>query len=99
MLHVGRRQSRSPKFHRYSEHLLEAIANIEADTAGFDCEKFRADRHARQLVERNLELLSKASQRLRADLKADEPSIPWQAVAGIGDILRRDYHETYPTVL
>jgi uncharacterized protein with HEPN domain len=83
----------------YVEHMLEAIAHIEADTAGYDFEKFRNDRRARQLVERNLEILSEASRRLPADLKAGEPAIPWQAIAGIGNILRHDYHETYPTVL
>jgi uncharacterized protein with HEPN domain len=44
----------------YVCHILEAIANIEMDTAGFDFEKFRVDRRARQLVERNLEILSEA---------------------------------------
>ena len=40
----------------YLRHILEAIANIEADTAGYDFGKFRVDRRARQLVERNLEI-------------------------------------------
>lgn len=31
----------------YVEHMLEAIAHIEADTAGYDFEKFRTDRRAR----------------------------------------------------
>ena len=83
----------------YVRHILEAIANIEADTAGYDFQKFRTDRRARQLVERNLEILSEASRRLPVELKAKEPTIPWQAVAGIGNILRHDYHQTYPTVL
>lgn len=83
----------------YVRHILDAIANIEADTAGYDFEKFRSDRRARQLVERNLEIISKTSKRLPVELKGEEPSVPWQAVAGIGNILRHDYHETYPTVL
>ena len=83
----------------YVRHILEAIANIEADTAGYDFEKFRSDRPARQLVERNLEIISEASRRLPAELKDQEPRVPWQAIAGIGNILRHDYHETYPTVL
>jgi uncharacterized protein with HEPN domain len=45
----------------YVRHILEAIANIETDIAGYDFEKFRADRRTRQLVERNLEILSEAS--------------------------------------
>ena len=47
----------------YIRHILEAITNIETDTAGYDFEKFRMDRRARQLVERNLEILSEASRR------------------------------------
>ncbi len=83
----------------YARHMLEAIANIEMDTAGYDFERFRADRRARQLVERNLEILSEASRRLPDALKDTEPQIPWRAIAGIGNVLRHDYHETYPTVL
>jgi len=84
---------------RYADHILEAITNIEADIAGHDFESFRGDRRTRQLVERNLEILSEASRRLPEDIKALEPDIPWHAVAGIGNILRHDYHQTYPTVL
>lgn len=83
----------------YVLHILEAIANIEMDTAGYDFEKFRRDRRARQLVERNLEILSEASRRLPKELKDTESQIPWRAIAGIGNVLRHDYHETYPTVL
>lgn len=32
----------------YVDHMLEAIANIEADMAGSDFEKFRQDRRVRQ---------------------------------------------------
>jgi ribonuclease HepT-like protein len=48
----------------YVRHILEAIANIETDIAGYDFQKFRADRRTRQIVERNLEILSEASRRL-----------------------------------
>lgn len=83
----------------YADHMLEAIANIEADTAGLDFESFRADRRTRQLVERNLEIISEASRRLPQRLKAQEADIPWKAIAGIGNVLRHDYHVSYPTVL
>jgi uncharacterized protein with HEPN domain len=83
----------------YVGHMLEAIGNIEADTAGYDFERFRADRRTRQLVERNLEILSEASRRLSADLKEMEPDTPWRAIAGIGNVLRHDCHDRYPTVL
>jgi uncharacterized protein with HEPN domain len=83
----------------YIRHILEAIANIETDTAGYDFEQFRLDRRARQLVERNLEILSEASRRLPSELKEQEAYIPWRAIAGIGNVLRHEYHDTYPTVL
>jgi len=40
----------------YIRHILEAIANIEADTVGYEFDTFRKDRRARQVVERNLEI-------------------------------------------
>ena len=52
----------------YVRHILEAIANIEADPAGYDFERFRLDRRARQLVERNLEILSEARRPTRSPL-------------------------------
>jgi uncharacterized protein with HEPN domain len=83
----------------YVDHMLEAINNIETDTAGYDFEKFRQDRRVRQLVERNLEIISEASRRLPQPAKDAEGQIPWRAIAGIGNVIRHDYHDTYPTVL
>ena len=83
----------------YVRHMMEAIANIELDVAGYDFERFRNDRRVRQLVERNLEIISEASRRLPAQLKAKESQIDWAAIAGIGNVLRHDYHQGHPTVL
>jgi uncharacterized protein with HEPN domain len=60
----------------YVRHILEAIVNIETDIAGCDFERFRADRRTRQLVERNLEILSEASRRLPNEYKDWEVQIP-----------------------
>lgn len=83
----------------YADHLLEAIANIEADIAGHDFDSFRSDRRTKQLVERNLEIISEASRRLPESLKAKEKGIEWKAIAGIGNVLRHDYHDSHPTIL
>ncbi|MFC4351758.1 HepT-like ribonuclease domain-containing protein [Fodinicurvata halophila] len=32
-------------------------------------------------------------------MKAREDSIPWRAIAGIGNVLRLDCHRSYPTIL
>ena len=82
-----------------ADDVLQAIANIEADTAGLDFERFAADRRARQLVERNLEIISEASRRLPDTLKAAEPDVPWREIAGIGNVLRHDYGEVKPEIL
>ncbi|MFN6952477.1 MAG: DUF86 domain-containing protein [Albidovulum sp.] len=89
--------AKDPKL--YADHLLEAIANIEEDIAGHDFDSFRSDRRAKQLVERNLEIISEASRRLPDRLKAKENEIEWKAIAGIGNILRHDYHDSHPVIL
>ncbi len=88
---------RDPRLH--ADDVLQAIANIEADTLGLDFEKFAADRRVRQLVERNLEILSEASRRIPDHLKAAEPDVPWREIAGIGNVLRHDYGGVRPDIL
>lgn len=83
----------------HADDILQAIANIEADTAGLDFERFAADRRVRQLVERNLEIISEASRRLPDRAKAAESEIPWREIAGIGNVLRHSYGEVRPEVL
>jgi uncharacterized protein with HEPN domain len=83
----------------WADHILDAIANIEADVAGHDLESFRTDRRTRQLVERNLEIISEASRRLPKALTEEERNVDWSAIAGIGNILRHDYHKSDPKVL
>jgi uncharacterized protein with HEPN domain len=43
------------------------------------------------LVERRVGIISEASRHLTEDLKARHPEIPWQKVAGIGNVLRHNY--------
>ena len=83
----------------HADDILQAIANIEADTAGWDLERFVADRRVRQLVERNLEITSEASRRIPDHLKAMEPDVPWREIAGIGNVLRHNYGEVRPEIL
>jgi uncharacterized protein with HEPN domain len=83
----------------YIAHILEAMANIEEDLQGHDVESFQRDRRTRQLLERNLEIISEASRGLPEELKDGERDIPWKAIAGIGNVLRHDYHKTFPAVL
>jgi uncharacterized protein with HEPN domain len=73
------------------EQMMEAILDIEQITAGRTFEAYAADRPARRAVERCIEIVSEASRRLPPDLKSRYPAIPWQKMAGIGNVLRHDY--------
>jgi uncharacterized protein with HEPN domain len=72
-------------------HMLDAIARIETLTVGKSFEDYAADWVTRDAVERNLERVSEASRHVPAELKAQHRSIPWRAVAGLGNVLRPDY--------
>ena len=75
----------------YIEDIQEAIENIEFDTAEHNFKSFKENRQARQLVERNLEIISEACRHLPQELKKHEDNIPWDDIAGIGNKLRHDY--------
>jgi uncharacterized protein with HEPN domain len=79
--------------------VLVAIDNIKAEPEGLDAESFATDRRARQLVERNLEIISEASRRIPDALKAKHPGVRWKDIAGIGNVLRHHYHRVEPGLL
>jgi len=79
--------------------MRQALEWIEADVDGFDLERFVGDRRARQLVERNLEVLSEASRRIphcakgrRTDRRPRNPlpSRPGSAARAAGRSRARD---------
>ena len=82
-----------------ADDILQAIARQHR--GGYGWIGLRAVRRgpARQLVERNLEIISEASRRIPDRLKATEPDVPWQEIAGIGNVLRHDYGVVRPDIL
>jgi uncharacterized protein with HEPN domain len=60
---------------------------------------FETDWQRQWLVERGVEIVSEASRRLPDELKARHPEIPWQKVAGIGNVLRHDYESIAAPVM
>ena len=83
----------------FLNHMLEAIEWINQDCAKMNFEQFAVNRQVRQLVERNLEIISEASRHISEVEKGKYPLIPWREIAGIGNVLRHDYHEVMPTIL
>jgi uncharacterized protein with HEPN domain len=61
--------------------------------AGLDYEQFLADGRTFYAATRCLEIISEASRRLPPELKARHPSIPWNQMAGAGNVYRHDYED------
>jgi uncharacterized protein with HEPN domain len=75
---------------------IERIRDVLQDTA---IGVFEADWQRQWLVERGIEIISEASRHLSDELKARHPEIPWQKVAGIGNVLRHDYESISAPIL
>jgi uncharacterized protein with HEPN domain len=79
--------------------ILDEIDWAIGEASGRSYEDFVADRTFRHAIERSLEIVSEASRRIPEDAKALHPEIPWRAVAGVGNILRHEYHATAPRIV
>jgi uncharacterized protein with HEPN domain len=79
--------------------IIEAIERIRGVLEDISLETFENDWQRQWLVERGVEIISEASRHLSDDLKARHPEIPWQKVAGIGDVLRHDYESIAAPVI
>ena len=67
--------------------------------AGFDCDTFCDDTRTLYAVTRCLEIISEASRRIPAEMKARHPSIPWRDIAAAGNIYRHEYEEVSARVI
>jgi uncharacterized protein with HEPN domain len=79
--------------------MIEAIELIDTEMKDVTMQEFAQDKRKRWLVERGIEIFSEASWRLPEALKLRHPQIPWQKVAGIGNILRHEYEHVAYDVL
>jgi uncharacterized protein with HEPN domain len=73
------------------EHILEAIREIEEFASGRTFQDYLGQGWLRFATQRGIEIVSEASRRIPADLKAKHSEIPWADIAGIGNILRHGY--------
>jgi len=79
--------------------IIEAIERVNSALAGVSLEAFENDWRGQWLAQRGVEIISEASRHLPDDLKARNPEIPWQKVAGIGNVLRHNYESIAAPVL
>ena len=79
--------------------ILEAIDGIQAATAGKTLEQYAADWLTRHGIQRGIEIISEAVRRIPAELLEKQPQVPWAQIAGIGNVLRHEYHRVSDTVI
>jgi uncharacterized protein with HEPN domain len=71
--------------------IIRAIDGAETTIEGVRFETFQDVYHMPRTVERAIEIISEASRHIPQELKDQYPDIPWQQIAGIGNVLRHDY--------
>jgi len=75
----------------YSNHILEAIKDIEYFTQNMSFGEFVKDKKTHIAVTRELEIIGEAAKRLSEEFKEKHAKIPWRKVAGMRDFLAHDY--------
>jgi len=71
--------------------ILQAIERVETVTSGKTLAEFSADWRLSYIVQRAIEIISKAARPIPASHQAVRPEIPWRQVMGIGNVLRHEY--------
>jgi uncharacterized protein with HEPN domain len=72
--------------------ILETIERVQGKIAGKSFAEFEADWELRFIVQRAIEIISEATRRLPDELREIRPKIEWRSIAGIGSVLRHEYH-------
>ena len=82
----------------YLEHILEAINKIRVSAAGGQA-VFLADEDAYDASLRRLHTIAESTQRLSAELKAHQPEVPWDALAGFRNRIVHAYMDVDPALI
>src|SRR5207249_7485361 len=72
--------------------ILETIERVQSKMAGKSFAQFEADWEFRFVIQRAIEIVSEATRRIPDELKTMRPEIRWSSIAGIGNVLRHEYH-------
>jgi uncharacterized protein with HEPN domain len=90
-------RSKSPR-----NSLLDIAENLRLArefVGGLDLQAFRRDKRTVYAVTRCLEIVSEASRRLPEAIRSRHPEVPWQDIAGAGNIYRHEYERVSEDVL
>jgi uncharacterized protein with HEPN domain len=81
--------SRSP--HIRLLHIRDEIDGVTAAIKGVSFEDYRKSYALRRVSERALQIISEAARALPTELTSKYSGAPWNAIIGIGNILRHEY--------
>lgn len=73
-------------------HIMEHIDGILSATADLSPAEVTSNYLTVRAVERSVQIISEAAKELPAELRAQEPQVPWQDIIGIGNLLRHEYY-------
>ena len=81
------------------QDILDAIDRISSYVEGMTYEDFLADRKTQDAVTRNVENIGEAARSLSEDFKRGHPSIPWQDIVGMRNVIVHHYFGILPDVV
>jgi uncharacterized protein with HEPN domain len=73
-------------------HIRDEIEGVAETLAGLNAETFAVSYPSKRTVERALQIVSEAVKALPDDLLARYPSIDWDRIRSLGNLLRHEYH-------
>jgi uncharacterized protein with HEPN domain len=72
-------------------HIRDEIEGVAMIVRGLSFLQYQRSYMHRRAVERAVQIVSEAAKALPADFLAKYPNAPWNAIIGIGNILRHEY--------
>jgi len=72
-------------------HILDAIDKIEQIVESLTIDRFREDWEKRLVIERLLEVIGEAANRVSAELQDQHPQVPWAKMVGMRNFISHEY--------
>ncbi len=89
----------SPSDRERLHHVLDAIDKIDEALKGYDLERFHNDWEKRLVIERLLEIIGEAANRLSPKLQAHHSHIPWPQIVGMRNLVSNEYFRIDPVII